>query len=384
MARAEDLDLYRCPVCLDVLNDPVSIPCGHSYCLGCITDCWDQEEQKLDDLNSCPQCRETFSTKPALKRSVVLAELVDKFKSTQAELNQLQPYADPGDVVCDICHGRKLKAVKSCLVCMASYCEAHIQPHYQSAALKKHTLSEASPKLQDNICPQHNRLLELFCRTDGVCICFMCTTEEHQGHDSVLASKERAEQQKTFEEATELCQEVICQRNKELNSLVDGTHFLKDAAQEVVDHCGQVFTELLQLVTGARTKAMATIEQKQRAAESEAEGTKKELERELAELKSKEVVLKQLPQQDDVHFLKELQQIPAEYDTKSYGVKPISFGLIKKSISELEDKMEAICSEFEKKVSEEESTIILEMKDVSNFSGRVRSPSVLWKKCGKL
>lgn len=29
-----------CAICLDYLKDPVSIGCGHKFCLGCVTQLW--------------------------------------------------------------------------------------------------------------------------------------------------------------------------------------------------------------------------------------------------------------------------------------------------------------------------------------------------------
>uniref|UniRef100_A0A8C4RLF0 Uncharacterized protein n=1 Tax=Erpetoichthys calabaricus TaxID=27687 RepID=A0A8C4RLF0_ERPCA len=53
------LDEFICSVCLDTLTDPVTIPCGHNFCLKCLTDCWDYSQEFF-----CPQCRENFSTRP--------------------------------------------------------------------------------------------------------------------------------------------------------------------------------------------------------------------------------------------------------------------------------------------------------------------------------
>ncbi|XP_063069849.1 uncharacterized protein LOC134461044 isoform X2 [Engraulis encrasicolus] len=73
-------DEFNCSVCLDLLTNPVTVPCGHSYCSGCITECWDQEDQK--GVYSCPQCRETFATRPVLRRSTMLTDVVDKLRQT--------------------------------------------------------------------------------------------------------------------------------------------------------------------------------------------------------------------------------------------------------------------------------------------------------------
>ncbi len=176
MAEASvfSVEQFLCPVCLDLLKDPVTIPCGHSYCMSCITDCWDQEDQKR--VYSCPQCRQTFRSRPALTKNIMLAEVVEKLKKTK--LTAAVP-AGPGDVECDICTGRKHKAVKSCLVCLESYCQTHFERHEEFRSGKRHKVTDATGRLQQMICHQHDKLLEVFCRTDQQCVCMLCAMDEH-------------------------------------------------------------------------------------------------------------------------------------------------------------------------------------------------------------
>ncbi|XP_067329842.1 finTRIM family, member 67 isoform X2 [Channa argus] len=256
-----DKDQFNCSICLDVLKDPVTIPCGHSYCTDCIQNYWDQDDYLA--VFVCPQCRQTFTPRPVLARNTMLADVVEKFKETglqEVTTSQTnQSFAEANDVECDVCTGRKNKAVNSCLVCLASYCEVHVQPHYESAAFKKHKLVLASRNMQDNICPRHDRLLEVYCRTDKMCICYLCLADEHKGHDTVLAEAEIQQRQRQFSEMKQSSNLRIQQREKEMQELRQAIFSLTRSARAAAEESDAVFTELIRSIELKRFESCQSI-----------------------------------------------------------------------------------------------------------------------------
>ncbi len=132
----------RCLLCKSMLKDPVSIPCGHNYCRGCINEFW----VICAGDHVCPQCGNTLETRPVLNTNAALAEVVKSLHHAGFSPALLpQSYAGPEDVACDFCtEQHKLKSVKCCLTCVMFLCETHIKPHYTVAALQKHTLSDVT------------------------------------------------------------------------------------------------------------------------------------------------------------------------------------------------------------------------------------------------
>ncbi|XP_035271052.1 tripartite motif-containing protein 16-like [Anguilla anguilla] len=351
-----DQDQFSCAICLDLLKDPVTTACGHSFCLGCIKGCWDQDDHT--GVYSCPQCRETFTPRPVLKKSTMLAEVVEKLKKTG--LQAAPPahcYAGPGDVACDFCTGRKLKAVKSCLACLASYCETHLQPHYESPAFKKHQLVEATGNLQEKICSHHDKLLEVYCRTDQQCICYLCTMDEHRGHDTVSAAAGRTEKQKQLGAIQSKFQQRIQEREKELQDLRQAVQSLKHSAQAAMEDSERIFTELIHSIERRRSEVKKLIRDQEKAAVSRTEGLLERLEQEIAELRRRDAELEQLSHTEDhIHFLQSCQSLcvpPGPEDLPSITVSPhISFEAVRKSVSELKEQLEDFCKVELVKISE--------------------------------
>ncbi|XP_049322557.1 E3 ubiquitin-protein ligase TRIM16-like isoform X2 [Astyanax mexicanus] len=358
-------DQFSCPVCLDLLKDPVTVPCGHSFCMVCINGCCDQEDQR--GIYSCPQCRETFTPRPVLRRNNMLAEVVEKLKKN-TELQAASPaphYAGAGDVECDFCTGRKLRAIKTCLMCLASFCEAHLKPHYEVPALKKHKLVT---QLHGKICSQHDRLIEIYCRTDQSYICQLCAMEEHKDHNTISAKLERTIKQNHLKEIHEKLQHKIQEKQKKLQELKQTVNTLKAA----VEDSERIFTELIRSIEKKRSEVTELIRDQEKAELSGAEELLEKLQQEMADLKRRHTELEQLSHTEDhIHFLQSFQSLcvsSGSEDSPSITVhQHSSFDGVRKSLSELKERLEEFCrEEFRKIPPHDEAVQILPVGPKSN------------------
>uniref|UniRef100_A0A8C2C1A7 Si:ch211-216p19.6 n=1 Tax=Cyprinus carpio TaxID=7962 RepID=A0A8C2C1A7_CYPCA len=237
-----------CSICQDFFTDPVTIPCGHNFCMACISQHWDSSMK-----TQCPLCKKNFHLRPDLGINREFRELVEGLKRGESPVQ-------PGAVPCEACTKIKRGALKSCLHCEGSFCKTHLEPHNTVAKLKKHKLINPVENLEDYICPMHEKPLVLFCRDDQKCVCLSCTIRDHKSHNTVPVEEESEERKinLTIQSRMKKIEEIKC----------------------------------------------SVMEQKQTAAETQAEELIKELEQEITELERRNTELEQLSHTEDhLHLL---------------------------------------------------------------------------------
>ncbi|XP_062342350.1 finTRIM family, member 83 isoform X1 [Osmerus eperlanus] len=338
-------DQESCYLCKEYLRDPVSIPCGHIFCTICLKTYWDHADHS--GSYNCPECRVTYNKRPTPRR-IGGSRRTGTTRTTESfpppPPSPDYQLAGPQDVGCDICVGKKHKAIKSCLMCLASYCEKHLKPHFESATFKRHKLVDEIGHLDRQICPQHQKGLELFCRTDQMCICVLCTVKEHKGHDMVSAEQERSDEQQRLGATQAEIQEKIHDRLKQMEELKHAVDSLKTSAQMAMKECEKLFGDMLRSIERMQQEMIKLISSNKRAALNNAEGHMDRLNHEIEDLKRRDNEITQLSRTEDhIHFIQSYHMLIAQNEAEelpSVTVNPyFSFGPVSKAVSEMKQHL---------------------------------------------
>ncbi|XP_070784718.1 E3 ubiquitin-protein ligase TRIM39-like isoform X2 [Enoplosus armatus] len=299
MAAASSLlseEQFLCCICLDVFNHPVTIPCGHNFCRDCIAQEWD-----VNGKYQCPMCKELLYRRPELRVNTVLSEM--------ANHSVEQTRAKAGDVPCDVCTELKLKALKSCLMCLTSYCETHLELHHRLPGLNRHKLIDPVKSLEDRMCKRHDKPLEVFCKTDQMFVCRMCIGTNHKRHHFSPLKKEYEQKRATLERNEAKLQQMIGERRLRIQQIKQSVECSKEDTDRETAGSVQVFTALIRSAERSLAQLIDMIEEKQKTTEKRAEGFIKELEEEISELTKRSAEVEQLSRIED--HLKFLQSFPS-------------------------------------------------------------------------
>ncbi|KAI5609188.1 tripartite motif-containing protein 16, partial [Silurus asotus] len=306
-------NLHECCLCLTNAKNVVTLPCRHNFCRSCLI-----SEYEGTDSYSCLQCSQIFSMKPGPSEKVMdNLKKMDLHTETTAGTT-----TEREDVACDVCTEGIHTAIKSCLVCLASYCETHLWLHEHLHARAAHTLVDATAQLQAMTCSTHGKVLEVYCRNEEQRICCMCMLEDHKGHDMVAAGQENLRKSK----------QMITEQEKQLKEFHLAENTLKDIATATEEECERLFSQLVHSIKRSGSAMKVLIRARERAELYRIKELMDQAEEEIRELKSRE--LSRTPN--------DLLQSASGNVTKMTINPQFSFGEVVKSVSALKERIEDV------------------------------------------
>ncbi|CAJ1085879.1 E3 ubiquitin-protein ligase TRIM21-like [Xyrichtys novacula] len=348
----------RCCICLDTYADPVSIPCGHNFCLDCIEGFWDTKDQ-----SQCPLCKETFRKRPELRVNRELADIVEIFKrlvtpapNPEEEEAQNQNQLHNNEVPCDICHGHKSTSVRSCLVCQASYCELHLAPHLRDPALQRHRLTDPATFTCSHLCRKHNKPLTQFCRKDQTPVCEECAEKDHKRHAVVVIEKASRRVKSHLKETKAEVQQMVNARLRKMEQIKNSVDLSRKIKEREVQKSAQVCSLLISAVQRHQAELVEELAARQQEAERRAEELLEKLEEEIRELQLRSSELQHLElTQNPLHLLQSypsLRELPSTRDWTEVVVHPDNcMETVSRSFCKLVD----VCQELTNKLTAEEA-----------------------------
>ncbi|XP_072543471.1 zinc-binding protein A33-like isoform X2 [Salminus brasiliensis] len=357
-------DQFLCSICLDVFTDPVSTPCGHNFCLNCIKTYWGDSQQC-----HCPLCKEKFTKRPELKVNTTLREVVDHFKKKSG--------LEKPEVLCEVCTGVKQKALKSCLDCGLTFCKSHLEPHYNVPKLKKHKLINPVKDLEDYICQKHEKPLELFCRDDQTFVCQFCTEGDHKTHNTVPIEEESGQKKTQLEKTQTEVQQMIQDRQKKIREIRHSAELRKRNTEKEISDSVEVFTALMCSIERSQAELLEVMEEKQKAAERQAEDLIKDLEQEITELQRRDTELEQLSHTEDhLHLLQIYPSLCSPPHTSTWTDRSIdphlSAETVRSTLSGLQKSLnEELTKTLNEKIRESVST---ELKRIQQYADVTLDP----------
>ncbi|KAM9772731.1 tripartite motif-containing protein 16 isoform X1 [Syngnathus typhle] len=212
-------------------------------------------------------------------------------------------------VVCDSCMERPQRALKSCLTCLVSYCEAHLRPHLENAKFQQHRLVAPLRDIERRTCESHKWPLELFCRADARCLCRDCLADDHRGHDAVPVAQARRQLEAELKDKLGEMTKTVKAAENAIDKLQLNAVSIQNSVTQVRDVVRAQFEQLRAAAEQAEKQVSDILEVEEKQALGQAEGIRAHLEQRCGELNKTRAQMDKLSRhKNDVDFLQEYCQ----------------------------------------------------------------------------
>ncbi|XP_073687274.1 E3 ubiquitin-protein ligase TRIM21 [Garra rufa] len=306
-------ELVQCSICLDVFTHPVSLPCGHTFCQSCILAQW-----TASGSSHCPKCSTVFQETPELCENSFAREMAEQIRKQRGQRSSGYRPVEPDKILCDMCPlGKASPAVKSCLVCVASYCEVHVTSH--TSRFTKHRLVQPQ-RMDKRICRIHERPLELYCRFDQSAVCVLCMNTEHNSHHTIPVEREWAERKTQLLNTQSDLKRMIMERWSKVEELRHSKKLNKENTVREMAYSVEVFTTLQQFIERSQSEVLKKMKHMQKTEDKRIESLIKELETEIAKLKARNSELEKLScSEDHLHVIQAFHSLSEVPQCKSWS-----------------------------------------------------------------
>ncbi|XP_048586453.1 E3 ubiquitin-protein ligase TRIM9 [Nematostella vectensis] len=276
-----------CPICLELFQRPVVLPCSHNLCTRCArrileprgsSKAWADwvTENKGPNYKShlepdvkCPSCRRKIPVDPrgvdALPRNLILENVIERFKEERAVPGRQaqQP------VLCQFCEDvAPQTATCTCKQCGFSYCGTCFDAcHPMKGPLASHTLGPPDDKVpkpkntSNMMCPDHpHERMALYCYGCRSAVCYLCKEAgSHRAHHVELLEKVF---RKTKDEVTRSLG-TLMRRNTATQKLVDTLEGMcavaKKSGNDVESHVKKECDALLAIVEKKKAELLDNV-----------------------------------------------------------------------------------------------------------------------------
>ncbi|XP_038123135.1 tripartite motif-containing protein 16-like [Cyprinodon tularosa] len=206
---------------------------------------------------------------------------------------------------------------------------------------------DPSKNLQENFCSHHDEVMKICCCTYQQCICYLCTMDEHKGHETVPAAAERTEKQKELQERRQQIQQRIQEQEEDVKLLQQEVEAINGSADKAVKDNEKIFTDLIHHIQKRSSDVKQQIRSQQGTKVSRVKELQEKLEQEITELKRKDAELEKLSNTEDLYqFLQNYPSLSALSESTHstrINIRPLRhFEDVTAAVSELREKLKNI------------------------------------------
>ena len=263
-----------CAICLELLDDPKSMPCLHTYCKKCLMEALAKRPHDPDlprdrPAINCPLCRaevslsdqgiEALPTNFSATRLVETVQLQDKLEK---KTNQK----------CDSCI--EGNAIASCCECGGFFlCENCFRVHKQLSATKNHSLLILNQFMQSNVpvlaatksllCQRHpQELLQLYCEDCETLVCRNCVLVKHKTHNFNFIDDVIEEEKEHLQDITLVeLEEILTSTKKAITGVEEMQAKILTCNDHAIAKLDKTFQEIMEMLNSRKGTFLIEVRQ---------------------------------------------------------------------------------------------------------------------------